>query len=116
MNKYRFHWRDGKTNEGLGSSPEDAFSRLGFGAGAVAALDYYETVDIPKSCRTCRWYNTKDYWLKPVEECEDDDLGACEWPAERLPESLRYGARERVLMEPAEGTDCPCWEPVKNGG
>lgn len=41
---FRFHWRGGGTNEGMGQTPEDAFSRLGFGGGAVAALDYYEEV------------------------------------------------------------------------
>lgn len=43
MNRtYSFHWRDGKVSTGEGATPEDAFSALGYGAGAVAALDYYE--------------------------------------------------------------------------
>jgi hypothetical protein len=45
MNRYRFHWRDGTTNEGEGRDAADALNRLGFGRGAVAALDYYERVD-----------------------------------------------------------------------
>ena len=45
MKTYRFHWRDGKTEDGHGESVDRAFSALGYGGGAIAALDYYETVD-----------------------------------------------------------------------
>lgn len=45
MPRFRFHWRDGKTSEGDGETVEDAFTRLGYGAGAVAALDYHERMD-----------------------------------------------------------------------
>jgi hypothetical protein len=41
---FRFHWRSGKPSEGRGRDVADAFSRLGYGAGAVRALDYYEIV------------------------------------------------------------------------
>ena len=44
MNLYRFHWRDGVIDEGRGSDPADALTKLGFGAGAIAALDYWELV------------------------------------------------------------------------
>lgn len=44
MKKFRFHWLDGKTDEGEGNSVADAFTRLGFGAGAMAALDWWEEV------------------------------------------------------------------------
>ncbi len=39
---YRFHWRSGEPDDGSGSNPADALTRLGFGAGAIAALDYWE--------------------------------------------------------------------------
>ena len=42
MNWYVFHWRDGERSEGEGETPEDAFTKLGYGAGAVKALDYWE--------------------------------------------------------------------------
>ena len=42
---WRFHWLDGKVDEGTGGSMTDAFTRLGFGAGALQALDYYEEVN-----------------------------------------------------------------------
>ena len=43
---YRFHWRfNDKPSEGRGRTPEEAFSRLGYGAGALRVLDYYEQVD-----------------------------------------------------------------------
>lgn len=44
MNLYRFHWRAGPPNEGYGDTPEDAMNRLGYGQGAIAALDYWELV------------------------------------------------------------------------
>ena len=42
---YRFHWLSGNVDEGEGKTPADALNRLGFGAGAVSALDYYEVID-----------------------------------------------------------------------
>lgn len=44
MKKFRFHWLDGKVDEGNGFDVADAFNRLGYGAGDVAALDWYEEV------------------------------------------------------------------------
>ncbi|WP_096867205.1 hypothetical protein [Mycolicibacterium houstonense] len=42
---WRFHWRDGKTEELEGTSPADALNSAGYGRGAIAALDYYEEAD-----------------------------------------------------------------------
>ena len=54
MPRYRFHWRDGTVNEGDGDTPEAAFTALGFGAGAVAALDYHEPVESKECvCQKC---------------------------------------------------------------
>lgn len=44
MKRFRFHWRDGSTNEGPGTDAADALNRLGFGAGALPALDYWEAL------------------------------------------------------------------------
>lgn len=44
MNKYRFNWRDGSVSEGHGTTPEEAFTHLGYGAGAARALDYWERI------------------------------------------------------------------------
>lgn len=42
---FRFHWRGSRRpEEGYGRDAADAFSRLGYGGGAYAALDYYEEV------------------------------------------------------------------------
>ena len=41
---YRFHWKDGSKNEGKGNNPADALNHLGFGRGALPALDYWEEV------------------------------------------------------------------------
>jgi hypothetical protein len=42
MNYFRLFWRDGKQEVIEGTTISDAFTRAGYGAGAVAALDYYE--------------------------------------------------------------------------
>ena len=45
---YRFHWRGtGGPQDGYGRDVADAFNRLGYSAGALAALDYYE--ELPAS-------------------------------------------------------------------
>ncbi len=44
MKQYRFHWSYGETEEGWGKDVADAFTRLGYGAGAIRALDYYEVI------------------------------------------------------------------------
>ena len=44
MNKYRFHWLDGKISEGKGRDVAAAFTKLGYGAGALAAIDYHEVI------------------------------------------------------------------------
>ena len=44
MKTYRFHFLDKTTYQGDGENVADAFTALGFGAGAVKALDYYEVV------------------------------------------------------------------------
>jgi hypothetical protein len=41
MREYAFYWRDGTKNIGTGSLPSDALRRLGFGAGAISALDFW---------------------------------------------------------------------------
>lgn len=44
MNKYRFHWRSGPPSEGYGRDVAAAFTKLGYGAGALATLDYTEMI------------------------------------------------------------------------
>lgn len=46
MKKYIFHWLDGSIVEGVGVSVSDAFMRLGYGGGAIAALDYFDEVEL----------------------------------------------------------------------
>ena len=45
--RFRFHWLDGTTDEGSGETPEAALSALGYGAGALPALDYWAEIDTP---------------------------------------------------------------------
>lgn len=42
--KFKFHWLDGKTEVSKGTDVKDAFTRLGYGAGAIATLDWFEEV------------------------------------------------------------------------
>ena len=44
MKKFKFYWRDGVVHEGEGYDVADAFRRLGFGGGALAALDWWEEI------------------------------------------------------------------------
>jgi hypothetical protein len=44
MKTFKFYWLDGKTDIGEGVDVADAFRSLGFGAGAISALDYFEEV------------------------------------------------------------------------
>lgn len=52
MRRFRFHWRDGKIDEGDGRDVADAFSRLGYGGGAIRALDWHEDITTPEAERT----------------------------------------------------------------
>lgn len=42
--KWRFHYLDGKTEEFMGVSAQDAFTKAGYGRGALCAIKYYEEV------------------------------------------------------------------------
>ena len=44
VKKFKFHWLTGKVEIGKGTTVANAFSRLGYGAGATPALDYYEEI------------------------------------------------------------------------
>ena len=59
-----------------------------------------------RRCETCRWFDPEFAQLDTPEE----SLGLCEWPADALPFSLRYGNRERTAVGPLEGAECPCWQ------
>jgi len=56
VNLYRFHWRGGPPSEGQGDSPADAMNKLGYGQGAVAALDYWEKIELSNK-KTMRYPN-----------------------------------------------------------
>lgn len=45
MKRFKFYWLSGRIEEGEGTDVADAFTRLGYGAGAAAVLDYYEEVE-----------------------------------------------------------------------
>lgn len=64
-------------------------------------------VEPHRRCKSCRWFDPDFAKL----DTDEESLGLCEWPADRLPYSLRYGNRERMAVSPLDGADCPCFEP-----
>jgi hypothetical protein len=44
MKRFRFHWLDGKIEEGEGTGVANAFMMLGYSGGAMAALDWWEEI------------------------------------------------------------------------
>lgn len=61
---YRFYWLDGVTTVQEGTSVEDAFSKAGYGAGAIRALDFY---DVDKAEPTYSWDSETRNWVKKPE-------------------------------------------------
>lgn len=47
MRLFRFHWRDDKHEDSTGATAAEALQRLGYGRGAVQALDWYEELPGP---------------------------------------------------------------------
>jgi hypothetical protein len=49
--RVRFHWHDGATQDGEGLGNDqfeiaaDAANKLGYGSGAIKALDYFELIE-----------------------------------------------------------------------
>jgi hypothetical protein len=80
MKTYRFHWRDGTTCDGDGASPEEALPKLGYGSGAVAALDYHEelssnvNLEYGWPCYACIFNNRNDD-RRPCLNCTDNACG-----------------------------------------
>lgn len=44
MKYFKFVWQDGKVEYKNGSSVQDAFHLLGYGAGALTALDFWSQI------------------------------------------------------------------------
>jgi len=44
LKEFIIHWKDKTTDVFKGKDIADAFTRAGYGAGAVRAVDYYEEV------------------------------------------------------------------------
>ena len=42
LKKFKFHWLDGTVQVGKGVNVADAFTHMGYSAGAIRALDWYE--------------------------------------------------------------------------
>ena len=45
LKEFTLYWRDGKREVLRGDSPADAMNRVGYGGGAVRALDFYANGD-----------------------------------------------------------------------
>ena len=44
MKTFRLHWLNGDTEKIKGESISDAFTKAGYGSGALRALDWYEEI------------------------------------------------------------------------
>ena len=56
---FKVYWLDGKEEKIQGDNIADAFTRAGYGAGAIKALDYFEEVK-GKEKKKCLEY----YWMQ----------------------------------------------------
>lgn len=65
-----------------------------------------------KNCGSCKWYD-KDYYFADPDDPPEDRIGECNWPADLLPYSLRYGNRERMATTPVDGDRCTCYKAIK---
>lgn len=54
MKTYILHWLDDTTEEIEGNNISDAFTRAGYSAGALRALDYYEEIKDTRKYKTNR--------------------------------------------------------------
>ena len=43
--KWKLYWLDGRTEIIEGDTIADAFTKAGYGMGAIGALDYYEPIE-----------------------------------------------------------------------
>jgi len=57
---YTFYWLDGKRDVLEGDSISNAFLKAGYGAGAMAALDFICNGDNNEYC----WNKNKNIWIK----------------------------------------------------
>ena len=48
--KWKLYWLDGRTEIIEGDTIADAFTKAGYGMGAIGALDYYEPIEEELSC------------------------------------------------------------------
>lgn len=58
MKKFRLYWLDGKTEIVEGNDIADAFSKAGYGAGAMGALDFYDNGEL----QSYEWNSVEKKW------------------------------------------------------
>lgn len=58
--KFTFWWRDGTRSVLLGPTADAAFTRAGYGAGAKAAVDWYDYGDVD----THKWVSETKSWIR----------------------------------------------------
>lgn len=68
---YWFVWNNGSISVGRGASAEDAFTKLGYGGGALAAVDYYANPDYGVNAIK---YLASAIGATPEKECEAKKL------------------------------------------
>lgn len=64
---YQFFWFDGKVSIGVGNTEPEAFAHLGYGRGAIRALDFCRKVD-SLDASTHPYYYEQGQWVnKDIE-------------------------------------------------
>jgi len=57
-----------------------------------------------KNCGTCKLYVESI----PPDADGEPGVGECGWSSDKLPYGLRWGARERVMVQSSDGEACTC--------
>ncbi|HMW11081.1 MAG TPA: hypothetical protein PJ987_11625 [Bacteroidia bacterium] len=66
MKKFRLYWLDGKTEIVEGDDIADAFSKAGYGAGAMKALDFYDNGEL----QSYEWNSVEKTWRMKTSHME----------------------------------------------
>ena len=56
--KYTFFWKDGKKETLVGANPAAAMNQAGYGHGALAAMDFYESGEV----KGWKWNKETSQW------------------------------------------------------
>lgn len=64
MENFIFYFLSGNCEKSEGNSVSEAFSKLGYGSGAVSALDFYDQ----SNDQEYQWHGTGKGWIKEINK------------------------------------------------